>query len=398
MRHDYDYLIIGAGMTADAAAHGIRELDPDGSIGILGNEPDPPVRRPALSKDLWTDEDSTLAGSTLDTSLETGAVLHLADAAAELDAAAKTVTTTAGHVYGFGQALLATGGRPRVLAGLDPSDRVLYYRTATDFRRLHDVARPGTHVAVVGGGYIGSEIAAALAQNDVDVTMVFPDDAPGAGRFPTEISEQVTARFTEAGVTLRSGAGVSGGAAAGDGMQLTLDDGSTLMADLVVVGIGIEPASDLAAEAGADRSEDGGIVVDDHLRTSLPGVLAAGDVASYPDPLLGRRRVEHEDNALTMGKAAGRAMAGADEAYDHTPMFYSDLFDLGYEAVGRMDASLETVVDPTDDGAVVYYLDDDRVVGVLLWNVWDAVDDAVAVIASRRRPESFTGLIPTGDR
>lgn len=397
MRHDYDYLIIGAGMTADAAAHGIRELDADGSIGIVGSEPDQPVRRPALSKDLWTDEDSTLSGSTLDTGRDTGAVLHLNDAATDLDPTAKTITTADGHVYGYKRALIATGGRPRVLEGLEPSDHVLYYRTAADFRRLRGAARPGTHVAVVGGGYIGSEIAAALAQNDVQVTMVFPEEAPGAGRFPAEIAERVAARYTEAGVVLRSGTGVSGGAVDGDGMRLDLDDGSTLKADMVVVGLGVEPAGDLATTAGAERSEDGGIVVDDHLRTSLADVLAAGDVASYPDRLLGRRRVEHEDNALTMGKAAGRALAGADEAYDHTPMFYSDLFDLGYEAVGRMEASLETVVDHTDDGAVVYYLDDDRVVGVLLWNVWDAVSDALKVIASRRRPDSFAGLIPSGD-
>lgn len=388
MRHDYDYLIIGAGMTADAAARGIREIDADGSIGIVGDEPDPPVRRPALSKDLWTDDEATVEDQTLDPSGDTGAEMHLGQEVAALDLDGKIATTDVGDELGYGRLLIATGGHPRHLDGLEPSDHVIYYRTLADFRRLREAATPDTHVVVIGGGYIGSEIAAALAQNDVKVTMVFPEDHPGAGRFPESIAQQVTDRYREAGVELRSGLGVDGGTVAGDGVELTLDDGSTLTADLVVVGLGIEPAAGLAGVAGLDLADDGGIVVDDHLRTSVADVYAAGDVASYVDPRLGRRRVEHEDNATTMGKAAGRALAGADEAYAHTPMFYSDLFDLGYEAVGRMDPSLETDVVEQDGGSVVYYLDDGKVVGVLLWNVWDAVDAAKDVIESGTRPES----------
>ncbi len=395
MRHDYDYLIIGAGMSADAAAHGIREVDPDGSIGIVGDEPDAPVRRPALSKDLWTDDSATLTGCTLDPAGDTGAEVHLAQEITGLDPDGKVATSAGGDEFGYGRVLIATGGHPRHLDGLDPSDHVIYYRTVADYRRLREAAQAGTHVVVVGGGYIGSEIAAALAQNDVRVTMVFPEDAPGAGRFPAAIADQITARYADAGVELRSGTGVKGGTDTDDGVRLDLDDDSTLDADLVVVGLGIVPSADLADTAGIERSDDGGIVVDDHLRTSAADVFAAGDVASYVDPRLGRRRVEHEDNALTMGKAAGRSLAGADEAYAHTPMFYSDLFDLGYEAVGRMDPSLETVVDAQADGSVVYYLDGDQVVGVLLWNVWDAVDDALAVIAAGSRPASFEGLIPS---
>ncbi|MGA9715316.1 MAG: FAD-dependent oxidoreductase [Aeromicrobium sp.] len=394
MRHDYEYLIIGAGMTADAAARGIREVDADGSIGIVGEEPDAPVRRPALSKDLWTDADATLTDSTLDPADATGAEVHLGHLVTEIDPAARVATSASGDEFGYARVLIATGGHPRHLDGLEPSDRVVYYRTVADYRRVREAAQPGTHVVVVGGGYIGSEIAAALAQNEVQVTMVFPEDHPGAGRFPTEIAEQITARYAEAGVQLRAGTGVDGGTVSGDGMRLDLDDGSTLDADLVVIGLGLEPSTALAESAGLECSDDGGIVVDDHLRTSVPDVFAAGDVASYIDPRLGRRRVEHEDNALTMGTAAGRALAGSDEPYAHTPMFYSDLFDLGYEAVGRMDPSLETVVDQQGDGSVVYYLDGDRVVGVLLWNVWDAVDDAREVIARGKRPDSFTGLIP----
>ena len=389
MRHDFDYLIIGAGMTADAAAHGIREIDADGSIGIVGAEADPPVRRPALSKDLWTDDDATVADQTLDPAGDTGAEMHLGQEVTALDLDGKVATTDAGDEFGYGQLLMATGGHPRHLDGLEPSENVLYYRTLADFRRLQEATTSDTHVVVVGGGYIGSEVAAALAQNDVKVTMVFPEDHPGGGRFPESIAQQVTNRYRDGGVELRSGTGVDSGVDAGDGVELTLDDGSTLTADLVVVGLGIEPSAGVAGVAGLDLAEDGGIVVDDHLRTSVEGVFAAGDVASYVDPRLGRRRVEHEDNATTMGKAAGRALAGDDEAYAHTPMFYSDLFDLGYEAVGRMDASLETIQKEQGDGVVVYYLDEGEIAGVLLWNVWDKVDAALEVLTTTTVPDEL---------
>jgi NADPH-dependent 2,4-dienoyl-CoA reductase/sulfur reductase-like enzyme len=177
---------------------------------------------------------------------------------------------------------------------------------------------------------------------------------------------------------------------------VTLDDGRTVAADGVVVGAGLQIETDLARSAGLEV--DDGVLVDDRLRTSDPHVWAAGDVAQYPDRLLGSRRVEHVDNATTMGRQAGRNLAGADEPYDHTPFFYSDLFELGYEAVGRLDASLETVEDwhADDLGAgVVYYLDGGRVAGVLLWNVWDATDRAREVIATQTdvRPEALRGLI-----
>ena len=167
--------------------------------------------------------------------------------------------------------------------------------------------------------------------------------------------------------------------------------------DGVVAGIGTQPNVDLAQAAGL--AVDGGIVVDPFLRTSHADVFAAGDVAAFCVAALGeRRRVEHEDNAKTMGRFAGRAMAGAPEPYDHLPFFYSDLFDLGYEAVGDLDPRLETVADwktPNREG-VVYYLGDDRVRGVLLWNVWDQVDAARRLIAAPGpiRPEDLIGRLP----
>jgi 3-phenylpropionate/trans-cinnamate dioxygenase ferredoxin reductase subunit len=148
----------------------------------------------------------------------------------------------------------------------------------------------------------------------------------------------------------------------------------------VAVGLGITPSTELAEAAGLEVED--GIVVDASLRTSDPNVFAAGDVASYPDRILGRRRVEHVDNAKEQGAFVGRVMAGADEHYGHTPYYYSKVFDISYEAVGTLDASLETVVEDKGDGsAVAYYLSDGAVVGVLLWNVEDARDAARAVLA-----------------
>jgi NADPH-dependent 2,4-dienoyl-CoA reductase/sulfur reductase-like enzyme len=176
---------------------------------------------------------------------------------------------------------------------------------------------------------------------------------------------------------------VTGLEGAGTDLRVVTQDGRRIPANAVVAGIGIQPNTQLAEAAGL-KVEDG-IIVDESLQTSHAGVYAAGDVARFPDALLGTaRRVEHEDAANSMGKAAGRIMAGADETYDYSPMFYSDLFDLGYEAVGRLDSRMETVADwqePFRKG-VVYYLDDGRVRGVLLWNVWDKVDAAKEVIAA----------------
>jgi 3-phenylpropionate/trans-cinnamate dioxygenase ferredoxin reductase subunit len=394
MSHDYDYLIIGGGMVADSAAKGIRERDAAGTIGIIGEESTPPFPRPALSKKLWTDDDFTEDDAALHAVDETGATLHLGARADTIDREGKTVSTSTGDTFGYGRLLLATGGHPRQVPGLSPSDRVIYYRTLAHYHRLRAATADHPHVAVVGGGYIGTEIAAALVQNGCTVTLVHPDDVLGSRTFPPVVAHELDAMFGAAGVTVHGGAKVEGGTTSPTGVRLDLDDGTTVTADLAVIGLGIEPAGVLARRSGLTMSSDGGIVVDERLTTDDPDVLAAGDVAEYPDQILGRRRVEHVDNANEMGATAGRILAGSDEVYDHTPMFYSDLFDAWYEAVGTLDASLRTeVVDKPDGGRVVYYVGDDEVVGVLLWKVSDGVEPAKQVLAAHTIPESFTDLI-----
>ncbi|HET6922638.1 MAG TPA: FAD-dependent oxidoreductase, partial [Anaeromyxobacteraceae bacterium] len=272
---------------------------------------------------------------------------------------------------------------------------VVYYRTVADFRRVQ--ALPvGKHVAVVGGGFIGSEIAASLATAGYRVTLLFPEEGIGARLFPRDLSVHLNGYYAEREVEVRPGELLSGLAAQGSGFALRTDR-SEIRAELVVAGLGIVPNQGLAARAGL--AVEDGIVVDEALRSSDPAVFAAGDVARFHSPALGRRiRVEHEDNANRMGREAGRAMAGADAAYRHLPFFYSDLFDLGYEAVGVLDPRLEVVADwkePFRKG-IVYYLADGRVRGVLAWGVFGTMDAARALIAEPgpHDPAALRGRIP----
>jgi 3-phenylpropionate/trans-cinnamate dioxygenase ferredoxin reductase component len=375
----YKYLIIGGGMTADEAARAIRAADRTGSLGMISAEANPPYDRPPLTKDLWKGMPEEKVWRGTDT---LGVDLHLGRQAQVLDATRKRVADDQGDVYTYEKLLLATGGRPRHLPfDHDPSD-VVYYRTLKDYRRLVQMTERKQRFAVVGGGFIGSEIAAALAMNGQDMVMIFPEQGVGGLFFPTDLAQFLNQYYRDRGVEVRNGRLVEGLAKQDGQTVLKLDDQSTVAVDGVIAGLGIQPNTELAEFAGLKI--DDGIVVDQFLRTSEADIFAAGDVALFPDPLLGvRRRVEHEDNAINMGQLAGRAMAGDPVPYDHSPYFYSDLFDLGYEAVGELNSQLETVSDWQQEyeKGVVYYLKDGRVRGVLLWHVWDQVDAARELMA-----------------
>lgn len=301
----YQYLIIGGGMAADSAAHGIREIDKDGSIAILSADVDSPYPRPALSKKLWTDPESTWGKTDLSTAADTGA-----------------------------------------------------------------------------------ELAAALVQQGCEVSLVTPDPVLGGSQFPAQIASEYQKLFADAGVHLVTGHRVSS-VRKHENAEVTLDDGIILEADDVVAGLGATPVTNLAEDAGL--TVDNGVVVDEYLRTDDPAIWAAGDIANYPDPVLGRTRVEHVDNATMMGKAAGRSMAGSDAPYTHTPMMYSQVFWVRWEAVGALDSSLETTAVEVGDGQVVYYLKDGKPVGVLLRNLPGRTDEAVKVLADP--PEDLSDAI-----
>jgi NADPH-dependent 2,4-dienoyl-CoA reductase/sulfur reductase-like enzyme len=280
----------------------------------------------------------------------------------------------------FEKLLLATGGTPRRLRIDD--DPTVYFRTVDDYRRLHRLSEQGERFGVIGGGFIGSEIAAALAMNGKGVTMVFPGEMIGGHVFPRELGLFLNDFYRRKGIQVLAGQAVTDIERRGGRLVMRIGDRQEIDVDGVVAGIGLQPNVELAATAGLRISN--GIVVDSLLRTSHPDIYAAGDVAAFHNPALARRiRVEHEDNANTMGRCAGRNMAGEATPYHHLPSFYSDLFDLGYEAVGDLDARLETVAnwqEPFREG-VVYYLEKGRVRGVLLWNGWQQVNAARRLIA-----------------
>lgn len=372
----YPYLILGGGMAADAAVRGIRELDAVRPIGLIGEETDPPYARPPLSKGLWKGDPLE---SVWRNTAEHGVDLLLGRRATAPDLHGKKVTDHDGAEYTFEKLLIATGGTPRHLPF--GGEETIYFRTLADFRRLHAMAEQGKSFAVIGGGFIGSEVAAALAMQGSKVTLLFPEDGIGARLFPADLARFLVGYYAEHGVEALRGERVTGLSRSGSQQVLETKSGRKVTVDAVVAGIGIVPNTDLATQSGLEV--DDGIIVDAGLRTSHPDVFAAGDVARFDAPSLGRMRVEHEDNAVTMGHAAGRAMAGDPASYSHLPFFYSDLFELGYEAVGQMDPRGEMVADwrePFRKG-VVYYLRERTVRGILLWNTWDQVNAARSLIA-----------------
>ncbi len=372
----YKYLIIGAGMTADAAVQGIRELDPKGSIALIGEDHDPPYDRPPLSKALWK-------GKPLDSiwrkTEERTAELILGRTVRLIEPQKKQVQDDRRVSYTYEKLLLATGGKPRKLpfAGED----IIKYRTLQDYRRLAEVRAKRALWSDWRGLYWLRECF-SHDYGRKKVTMLFPEEGIGVRIFPRRLPLYLNNYFREKGVKVLAGENVKDLRKSKVSYYLITVLGHQVQVDGVIAGIGILPNVELAQSAGLKVGN--GILVDEMLRTDHPDIFAAGDVAEFYQPTLGKRlRVEHEDNANTMGKQAGRNMADANELYQHLSYFYSDLFEHGYEAVGELDPRLETFVDWYDPfkKGVVYYLADGRVRGVLLWNVWDTVPAARALIA-----------------
>lgn len=383
-RH-YPYLLVGGGMTADAAARGIRQLDPERPIGLIGQEPDPPYNRPPLSKGLWKNGPRPMPLSRIwRQTASLGIDLFLGRSIVRLDAAQKQVIDDQGDVYTFDRLLLATGGSPLTLGVTH--ERIIYFRTLADYRRLRGFTETGQHFAVIGGGFIGSEIAAALAMQGKDVTVIFPEPGLGSRVLPEALSRYLNQFYQERDVRIMRGRLVGGMVPDAKGVTVYTDRGESLRVDAVVAGLGLRPNTALAEQAGLDTAN--GILVDETLRTNHPDIYAAGDVVNYYSPALKmRQRVEHEENANLTGLAAGRAMAGQPEPFTALSSVYSTLFEINYDAVGLLDPRQETVLDwqePFIKGTAYYLNEARQVTGVLLWNINHGLDIARQLIIEGR--------------
>jgi NAD(P)H-nitrite reductase large subunit len=384
MAERYSYVIVGSQLAGAAAVDGIREVDKAGSILLLGQEAPFPYNRPPLSKDLWLGKKRLAEIFVHEDSYyqEQGVVLRTGVEVLEIDMQAKVVSDSTMESHEYEKLLLVTGGTPRRLdapGGNLPG--VCYYRTVEDFQRIRKEAKRGSSALVIGGGFVGSEMAASLCANAVEVTMVYAGPYLCDRVFPQRLGRAMEAVYRTKGVTIRADEGLTHIEERDGRIIAQARGGDALEADFAIAGIGIVPNVELAERSGLET--DNGIVVDEALRTSSPDVYAAGDVANFPYVALGQRmRVEHWDHAASHGKQAGRNMAGAGERYEYMPYFFSDLFEFGYEAVGQVDSRLHVVADWQEENekGVLYYLEDGVVRGVMLCNVWDKVDEARTLI------------------
>jgi 3-phenylpropionate/trans-cinnamate dioxygenase ferredoxin reductase component len=394
MPKSYKYVIVGAGLAGASAVEGIRERDRQGSILLLGAEPDLPYDRPPLSKQLWTGGKSVAEITLHDEAFykTNGVEVRLGTEVTQVDPAAHVVRDRQGNAYGYERLLLATGGTPRRLniPGGD-LDGISYYRSLEHYRRLRGVTAAGKAALVIGGGFIGSEMAASLRANNLGVTMIFPSAWLVSRVFPEPLGRYLTEQYRAKGVEVLAGDEPASIRREGEAYVTRTRAGREIRTDLIVAGIGITPNLALAQSAGL--STGNGVIVNEFLQTSAPDIFAAGDIALFPEAGFGPRRLEHWDNAVTGGKHAGRNMAGALEPFTYLPFFFSDLFEFGYEAVGDIDSRLTTFADWQEENktGVVYYLDGDRLRGAMMCNVWGKVDEARALI-QKGQPVSAQSL------
>ena len=380
----HKYVIVGGGLAAASAIEGIRSHDRESPILMLSRENHAPYHRPPLSKGLWFGKTTADEVAVHPTTFyrEQNVDLQLRREVVELDPQKHAVWDERGVEHGYEKLLLATGGRPRRLnvPGAD-AEGVHYYRELEDYLYFSGHGDRFEHVLIVGAGFIGMEMAAALRHAGKEVTMLYGEEWPLSRVLPRDLGLFVAEYYREKGIETVSNDTLVSFETIQDQILARTGSGGVVTTQIVLAGVGIEPQTDLAEAAGLEVR--GGISVDEFCRTSNPDIYAAGDVAEYPDLGLGRaRRVEHWDHALQHGRCAGANMAGADTPYPGLPMFYSDLFDLGWEAVGEVEGGMDTDAvwkEPFREG-VVYYLRDGVTRGVLLWNVWEKVEWARALI------------------
>ena len=380
-------VVIGGGLAGGKAVEGLRENGYDGRIVVVAQEHHLPYERPPLSKGYLTGDEEleSVFVHPPDWYDDQSVDLRVGTTATRIEPDAGVVVVDEERV-GYDRLLVATGATPRHLPVADDSGApVTYLRTIEDSRRIKESLRAGRRVVVIGGGWIGLEVAAAARTRGCIVTVLEALELPLVRVLGPELAEVFKSLHESQGVDVRTSVSVSSVESAGRQAVVRLGDGSSLEADLLVVGVGVQPNTGLAEAAGLKT--DNGIVVDDRLRTSRENVFAAGDVANAYHPRLGRHvRVEHWDNALEQGLAAARNMLGADEPYDRLPYFFTDQYDLGMEYVGNVGPQGYDQVILRGDvpGRVftAFWVKSGRVVAGMHVNDWDAIDPIRSIVGA----------------
>jgi 3-phenylpropionate/trans-cinnamate dioxygenase ferredoxin reductase subunit len=380
------FVIVGGGLAGAKAAEALHEEGFDGRVVLLGEEDVAPYERPPLSKDylrgdagresIWALEEGWYEAHGVE--LRTGTRVD------ELALASSEVVLAGGERIGFDRLLLATGSAARRLPVPGAElDGVHLLRTVEESDRLREALQPGVRVVVIGAGWIGCEVAATARQRGAEVAIVAPEDVPLERVLGPEVGAVYREVHASHGVELVLGTGVEAIEGNGHVTGVRTSGGRTLDADLVVVGVGAAPRTELAEAAGL-KVEDG-VLVDDRLRTSAETVFAAGDIARAQHPLFGESvRVEHWGTALEQGPAAARNMLGRDLAYDRIPYFFSDQYDVGMEYAGHA-LTYDRVVfrgDPSTFEFLAFWMRGNRVAAGMNVNVWDVNEDIQALVRS----------------
>jgi 3-phenylpropionate/trans-cinnamate dioxygenase ferredoxin reductase subunit len=387
MTSDQTHIIVGASLAGAKAAETLREEGFDGRVVLVGTEDERPYERPPLSKDYLRGEVGREKvyvhdeGFYADHDIE----LRLGRTVESLDTASKEVELDGGERLSYDRLLLTTGAEPRRLPVPGAElDGVLYLRSVQDSDALRERLDRGGSVVVVGAGWIGAEVAASARQRGLDVTVLDPLAVPLERVLGAEVGAVYRDIHTDHGTRMQMQTGVE--AFEGDGAveRVRTSEGTELECDFVVVGVGVEPRVGLAVEAG--MAVDNGILVDQHLRTGVPDVYAAGDVANAQHPFYGERiRIEHWANALNQAPAAARNMLGGPAPYERLPYFFSDQYEVGMEYTGFARPSDRVVFrgDPATREFIAFWLVEDRVVAGMNVNVWDVTDPIKRLISGR---------------
>ncbi|XP_074468205.1 apoptosis-inducing factor 1, mitochondrial isoform X9 [Sebastes fasciatus] len=457
------YLLIGGGTASFAAARSIRARDPGAKVLIVTDEPDPPYMRPPLSKELWFSDDPSVTetlrfkqwngkersiyfqppsfyinAEELDGAENGGVAILTGKKVVHMDVRGNKIKLDDDTEISYDKCLIATGGVPRNLqvierAGEEVMKRTTLFRKIEDFKALDKVSRSIKSITIIGGGFLGSELACALGRrstdSDLEVIQMYPEKGNMGKVLPEYLSNWTTEKVKTEGVKVIKEALVKSVVCKDDKLEIQLKDGRLVKTDHIVAAVGLEPNVDLAKSAGLEVDSDfGGFRVNAELQ-ARSNIWVAGDAACFYDIRLGRRRVEHHDHAVVSGRLAGENMTGANKPYWHQSMFWSDLGpDVGYEAIGIVDSSLPTVgvfakatakdtpkaateqsgtgirsESETEDTAtspvasstsapavvqhkdeygkgVIFYLRDKVVVGIILWNVFNRMPVARKII------------------